>query len=241
MAFFRQLLDAPGGAFSYLLGCGESRTALMLDPALEQATLVLGMLEELGLDLLWVVETHLHADHVTAADALRAATGARVAVGRLTGIDGADRLLDDGDVIACGGVSLRALATPGHTPGCLSYLWQDRVFTGDCLLIGACGVTNESGGDAATLYDSVTRRLFALPGETLVYPGRCLAGRRVSCIGEERETNPLFRGMSRDRFATLEAREEEPAGAARTADVLAINRRCGQPAATDASNFSTPR
>jgi glyoxylase-like metal-dependent hydrolase (beta-lactamase superfamily II) len=207
MAHFRQLLDAPSGAFSYLIGCGTSGMALVVDPVLAQMPLMLGMLDELGLKLVWVIETHLHADRVTATDALRAATGARVAVGRHAGIDGADRLLDDGDAIACGEVSLRALATPGHTRGCLSFLWQDRAFTGDSLLIGACGSTDEPGGDAATLYDSVTRRLFALPDETLIYPGRCLAGRRVSCIGEERQNNPLFHGVSRDSFVALEGRQ----------------------------------
>jgi len=207
MAFFRQLHDASSGAFSYLLGGDASRAALVIDPVREQAALMLGMLDELGLDLLWVVETHLHADRVTAADALRAATSARVAVGRHTGIAAADRLLDDGEEIACGEERLRVIATPGHTRGCLSFLWQDRVFTGDCLLIGACGSTDEPGGDAATLYDSVTRRLFALPDETLIYPGRCLAGRRVSCIGEERQNNPLFHGVSRDSFVALEGRQ----------------------------------
>lgn len=225
MNHFRQLRDETTGAFSYLIGCGRSGAALLIDPVVGQTPLYLGMIAELGLHLEWVLETHLHADHITAADSLREWTHARIAVGTRSGIHAADHLLDDGDEIECGDLRLRVLATPGHTPGCISFLWQDRLFCGDSLLIGACGRIDEPGSDGARLYDSVVRRLFMLADETLVYPGHSPERRRVSCIGEERETNPLFLDTSRDRFAMLKTDRALP-------DILPLaleaNRHCGR-------------
>jgi glyoxylase-like metal-dependent hydrolase (beta-lactamase superfamily II) len=203
MNIFRQLRDEATGAYSYLLGCGETGKALVIDPVVNQTPLYLSLLGELGLRLEWVLETHLHADHISAADSLREWTGAKIVVGAGSGIRGADHQLADGEFVTCGQLKLQALATPGHTPGCFSFYWHDRLFTGDCLLIGSCGRTDEPGSDSARLFDSVMRRLFAFPDETLVYPGHCLNGRRVSSIGEEREGNPHFHGVSRDAFATL--------------------------------------
>jgi sulfur dioxygenase len=232
MAHFRQLRDEATGAFSYLIGCRRTGAALLIDPVVSQTPLYLGILGELNLCLEWVLETHLHTDHMTAADSLREWTEAQVAVGAQAGIQGADRLLEDGGTIICGEITLTVMATPGHTPGCLSYLWGDRLFSGNSLLIGACGRTDEPGSDGTRLFDSVTRRLFALPDDTLVYPGHCLAGRRVSSIGEEREKNPLFHGTSRDSFATLKSSDQLP-------DILPIaleaNRHCGRLLKTDYS------
>ncbi|MEI6415868.1 MAG: MBL fold metallo-hydrolase, partial [Pseudomonadota bacterium] len=230
MPHFRQLRDETTGAFSYLIGCTRTGTALIIDPIVSQTPLYLGMLGELNLRLEWVLETHLHTDHITAADSLREWANARIAVGAHAGILTANRLLKDGDTISCGDIVLTVLDTPGHTPGCLSYQWGDRLFTGDSLLIQACGRIDEPGSDATQLFDSVTRRLFALPDDTLVYPGHCLAGRRVSSIGEERERNPLFHGTRRDSFSTLKANDQLP-------DILPIaleaNRNCGRLLKTD--------
>jgi sulfur dioxygenase len=225
MPHFRQLRDEATGAFSYLIGCTRTGVALIIDPVVNQTPLYLGILGELNLRLEWVLETHLHSDHITAADSLRKWTDTRIAVGAQTGIRSADRLLADGDTLACGDITLVALATPGHTPGCLSYLWGDRLFTGDSLLIGACGRTDEPGSDGTHLFDSVTRRLFALPDDTLVYPGRCLAGRRISSIAEERERNPLFHGTSRDSFATHKTNDQLPEI---LLPALEANRYCGR-------------
>lgn len=225
MHHFRQLRDEATGAFSYLIGCARTGAALLIDPVVNQTPLYLGMIAELGLDLEWVLETHLHADHITAADSLREWTHARIAVGGRSGISNADRLLDDGEEIACGDIRLRVLATPGHTPGCISFLWDDRLFSGDSLLIGACGRTDEPGSNGACLYDSVVRRLFVLADETLVYPGHCLSGRRVSSIGEERESNPLFQDASRDSFAALKTNRALPVILPLA---LEANRHCGR-------------
>lgn len=175
----------------------------MIDPVATQVPLYLGVLKELGLGLDWVLETHMHSDHVSGAEALREATGARVAASRQAGIEAVDKLLTDGDTLVLGMLTISVIATPGHTPGCLTYCHEDRLFTGDSLLIGGCGDLDEPRANGVVLYDSVTRRLLSLPDETLVYPGHCLGGRRVSCIGEERERNPYFHGISRDHFVAV--------------------------------------
>jgi len=187
----------------------------------------LGVLEELGLRLRWVLETHVHADHVTGAAGLCAATGARLALGAASGAGCADRLLDDGDSVEIGAERLRVLATPGHTDGCVSYLWRDRVFTGDALLIGSCGRTDFQEGDAGRLYDSLAGQLFTLPGETLVYPAHDYRGRRVSSIDQERATNEFFAGNEREAFVrALDALDLPPP---KRLDVaVPANRNCGR-------------
>lgn len=208
---FRQIRDPATDSFAYLLGCGETSRAALIDPIASQLPLYQGVLRELNLKLDWVLETHRHADGTSAADALRELTGARVAFGRETGLATADCFLADGDHLDIGRLTVEVIATPGHTPGCLTFRWQDRLFTGHSLLIGGCGDVEEHQGNGGILYDSVTRRLLSLPDETLVFPGQCLGGRRVSCIAEERERNPYFHGVSRDGFVSARAgRTPEP-------------------------------
>ena len=232
---FRQFCDVTTNAFSYLFGCERKGEAILLDPVVSNVSLYLGLLDELGLKLAWVLETHLHAEHITAADTLRERVGAKVAVGRKAGIDAADRLLDHGEEIVVGDLALQVLDTPGHTPGCISFRWQERVFTGDSLLIGGCGRIDEPGGNGAQLFDSVTRQLLSLPDETIVYPGHRQGGRWVSCVGEERQNNPLFHGTSRDSFVALISEMHEPLSALMSA-VRAANRRCGRMTAADLPN-----
>jgi sulfur dioxygenase len=202
---FRQLFDPASSTYTYLLGAGPGGEAAILDPVREQAQRDLQLIRELGLRLRWIVETHVHADHVTGAQALKEQTGAGTAVSRQCGATGFDRLLDDGDTVAFGDQGLRVIATPGHTPGSSCFLWDDRLFTGDTLLIGGCGRTDFQQGDPGALYESITGRLFTLPDDTLVYPGHDYKGRRVSTIAEERSTNPRFAGVSREQFIRIMA------------------------------------
>jgi glyoxylase-like metal-dependent hydrolase (beta-lactamase superfamily II) len=200
---FRQLFDSGSSTYTYLLAEAPGGAAAIIDPVREQAARDLGLVRDLGLQLRWIVETHVHADHVTGALALKKETGAQSAVSLQCGATGFDRLLLDGDEIAFGRERLLVIATPGHTPGSSCFLWHDRLFTGDTLLIGGCGRTDFQHGDANALYDSITGRLFVLPDDTLVYPGHDYRGRRVSTIAEERATNPRLAGVSREQFIRI--------------------------------------
>ncbi len=200
MPHFRQLYDARSQSYAYLLADVDRREAVIVDPAAGQATLYLALLDELHLRLTHVLLTHVHGRVAMGADELRQATHALLVASRRCGLTQLDAIAEDGGVIAFGNEVLRCRATPGHTDGCVSYLWRDRVFTGDALLIGDCGANSADGGDAGLLFDSITRKLLTLPDETLIYPAHDCAGRRVSCIGEQREINPKLAGTTRDEF-----------------------------------------
>jgi glyoxylase-like metal-dependent hydrolase (beta-lactamase superfamily II) len=159
---------------------------LIIDPVLETTRRDLQQVQDLGVKLLYVLETHLHADHVTGASELRAVTGARVAVSQLSGICEAVRALDDGKRVTLGGSQILCIATPGHTPGCLSCYTDGIVLAGDCLLVGSTGRTDLPGGEAAVLFDSIQRRLWSLPAATRVYPSHEHGGYRSSTLSESR-------------------------------------------------------
>lgn len=221
---FRQSFEPNSSTYTYLITDGDQ--ALLIDPVITEIDIYLALLAEHQLELAWTLETHVHADHITAGGELRQRIGSRSAVGALCGASAADRQLKDGDTVELGNEQLQVIATPGHTPGSLSFLWKDRVFTGDSLLINGCGRTDFQGGDAGVLYDSISQRLFTLPDETLVYPGHDYQGRRVSCIGQEKTINPRLAGKSRDAFIEIMASLDLPKP--RLIDIaVPANRRCG--------------
>jgi glyoxylase-like metal-dependent hydrolase (beta-lactamase superfamily II)/rhodanese-related sulfurtransferase len=193
---FRQLFDPQSSTFSYLLGDESSREAVLIDPVLEQVRRDFAVIEDLGLRLLWSLDTHVHADHVTGARALQKRAGSQIAISRASGAQGADRYLEPEERVTFGTRYLRALATPGHTRGCLSFVLDDlsRVFTGDSLLIRSCGRTDFQEGSAVLLYKSVHQSLFCLPDSCLVYPGHDYRGLCTSSIGEEKRFNPRLGG-----------------------------------------------
>ncbi len=198
----RQLFDLETSTYTYLVADPAAGVAALIDPVREQVDRDLLLLRELGLTLTHVLETHVHADHVTAAGALRERTGARTYASG-AGAPCVDVQLRHGDTLQVGGVTITALATPGHTDDSMSFAVPGAVFTGDALLIRGCGRTDFQNGNAAQLYDSITRVLFGLPDETLVYPGHDYRGRLVSTIGEERRHNPRLAGKSRDEFIAI--------------------------------------
>ena len=200
---FRQLFDTASSTYTYLLGDATTKEAVIVDPVREQAQRDMAILNELGLRLVCILETHVHADHVTGASALKKVTGAITAVSQHCGASGFDRLLDDGEIIRFGGESVLAISTPEHTPGSTCYLWRYRLLTGDTLLIGGCGRTDFQHGDPGALYDSITQRLFGLANDILVFPGHDYAGRHVSTLAEERETNPRLAGRTRAQFIEM--------------------------------------
>ena len=201
--FFRQLFDPASSTLTYLIADDASHEAVLIDPVVEQAERDVRLLREHGLALRYTLETHVHADHVTAAQALKQATGARTAVCRDCNAQGYDLLLEDGDVILFGNEEILTIATPGHTPGSVSYLWRDRLFTGDTLLIGGCGRTDFQNGSAEDLWNSITEKLFRFDDQILVYPGHDYRGRRVSSIGEEKRFNARLAGKTRDEFLSI--------------------------------------
>jgi sulfur dioxygenase len=201
--FFKQLFDPASFSYTYLIADDTTHEAVLIDPVLEQAERDLKLLREHGLSLRYTLETHVHADHITAALAIKQATQAQSAVARDCSAQGYDRYLDDGNVILFGHEEIFVIATPGHTPGSVSYLWRDRLFTGDTLLIGGCGRTDFQNGSAAALYRSVVEKLFKLDDQILVYPGHDYKGRRVSSIGEEKQFNARLSGNSLDVFVEI--------------------------------------
>lgn len=224
---FRQLFDPESYTLSYLLADPLSGDAIFIDTVKERVGAYVSLLQEMNLQLVSVLDTHVHAEHITGAAGMRELTGASAATGE-SDIGGADRILGDGDTVVFGSEVLRVIATPGHTPGCVSYHWRDRLFTGDTLMIGGCGRTDFQGGDPGCLYDSITQRLFTLPDETLVYPGHDYKGQRVSCIGQERDTNPRLTGLSRAEFIGLMNNLHLPPPA-HMAKTLPTNVRGGEP------------
>lgn len=199
---FRQWYDAESSTLTYLLADEQTRRAVLVDAVREQVERDLAQLRELELELAYVLDTHTHADHVTAAGILRARTGAKTVAGR-TAAPCADVHVADRTVLQVGSLELIALATPGHTDDSVSYLVGDRVFTGDALLIRAAGRTDFQSGDAGQLYDSITQKLFALPDATLVFPAHDYRGLTVSTIGEERRFNARVAGRTREDFIKI--------------------------------------
>ncbi len=225
---FRQLFDKESSTFTYLLGDEASHKAALIDPVVEHVERDLRLVEELGLELAYIFDTHVHADHVTGAGALRTRTGAKTHFSARGGPACADVLLNEGDVVQLGALALRALATPGHTDSCLSYVMGDRVFTGDALLVRGCGRTDFQQGDSALLWRSVHDKLFALPDATYVYPAHDYRGHSCSTVGEEKKWNPRLGGSSTvESFVALMGSLHLPPPA-KIAEAVPANLACGK-------------
>jgi sulfur dioxygenase len=190
---FRQFFELESSTYTYLLADSSSREAIIIDPVKETLQRDLQFISEMQLKLKYILETHVHADHITSAGPMRKATGAQIAMGKTTGVETADLLLDEKETIQFGQQSLQVLLTPGHTNGCTSFVMSDRVFSGDTLLIRGCGRTDFQGGSSETLFQSVREKILTLPDETLVYPGHDYKGRTCSSIAEEKQHNPRLK------------------------------------------------
>jgi glyoxylase-like metal-dependent hydrolase (beta-lactamase superfamily II) len=222
---FRQLFDAESSTYTYLVADEATRQAALIDPVLEQVERDLQLVRELDLTLTHVLDTHVHADHVTASGVLRERTGCTV-VGAVGGASCANVHAKHGDTVRVGELVVRVLATPGHTDDSVSYLLGDRAFTGDALLVRGNGRTDFQNGNAGQLFDSITQVLFTLPDATLVYPAHDYQGRTMTSIAEEKRHNPRLAGRSRDAF--IQVMENLHLPLPRKIDVaVPANRACG--------------
>lgn len=200
---FRQLFDCTSSSYSYLLASRRGREALIIDPVLEKVDRYIQLLRELDLKLVKAIDTHLHADHITGLGALRDRTHCVTVMGEQSVVDVVSMRVSDGDCIDIEGLDLDVLYTPGHTDDSYSFVMQDRVFTGDTLLIRGTGRTDFQNGDARAQYESIFGRLLKLPDETLVYPAHDYKGDTVSTIGEEKAFNPRLQIKSVDAYVEL--------------------------------------
>ncbi len=186
---FQQLFENESSTFTYLLADLNTGEAIIIDPVLETFNRDLQLIRELELKLLYVFETHVHADHITSAGKIAEATGAKICISADSQAQGADIFLQDASEIRFGLHTVKAIATPGHTNGCMCFLVGDRVFTGDALMIRGNGRTDFQQGSAENLFKNITRKIFTLPDETLVYPAHDYKGFTSSTIGIEKRFN----------------------------------------------------
>lgn len=223
---FRQLIDTISSTYTYLLAERHGGEALIIDPVLERVDQYLSLVEELDLQLVMAVDTHIHADHVTGIGRLRETAHCATAMGDQSAAECVSLRIKDGDVLKVDGLTLRSLYTPGHTDDSYSFLLGDRVFTGDTLLIRGTGRTDFQNGDPGAQYDSLFHKLLTLPDATLVYPAHDYDGRTSSTIGEEKRFNPRLQVQSRQEYiAQMNALSLDPP---RLIDVaVPANRRCG--------------
>ena len=200
---FRQLFDQDSSTYTYLLARDYGSEAILIDPVLSKVDHYMRLLGEMQLKLAKVVDTHVHADHITAASELRDRTRCITVMGEQSSVDAVSQRISDGETIAIDGISLIAIYTPGHTDDSYCFLMSDRVFTGDTLLIRGTGRTDFQGGSASDEYDSIHEKLLTLPDDTQVYPGHDYKGDTVSTIGEERQHNPRLQVEGKAAFIAL--------------------------------------
>lgn len=236
MLELRQLFDNKSSTYTYLVWDSITRDAALIDPVLNLAGRDLNLISELELKLKYVLETHIHADHITGSGRLRDITSAQVIVHFNSHSKCADWLVHEGDQIDLGNHAINVIHTPGHTSTDVCYQIEGAIFTGDALHIRGCGRTDFQSGDAGQLYDSITQKLFTLPDETIVYPGHDYKGLSSSSIGEEKAYN-LRLGGNRNRNAfifIMESLNLEPPENMKQA--VPENLRCGLKTALNLAN-----
>jgi glyoxylase-like metal-dependent hydrolase (beta-lactamase superfamily II)/rhodanese-related sulfurtransferase len=200
---FRQLFEPVSCTYSYLIASRRGGETLIIDPVLEKVDRYLQLMRELDLRLVKAVDTHLHADHVTGLGALRDRTHCITVMGEQSSVDVVSMRISDGDKLQIEGLSLDVIYTPGHTDDSYSFMMQDRVFTGDTLMIRGTGRTDFQNGDPRAQYESLFGRLLRLPDETLVFPAHDYKGDTVSTIGEEKAYNPRLQVKSAEEYVAL--------------------------------------
>lgn len=232
MFIFRQLFDPQSSTYSYLLGDSARREAILIDPVFEHAARDSALINELGLQLVVTLDTHVHADHVTGAWLLKQRLDSKIAISAASGAEGADILLADGDKVRFGYRHVKARNTPGHTDGCMTFVLdnEEMAFTGDALLIRGCGRTDFQQGSSHRLFDSIKTRIFTLPDTCLLWPAHDYHGLTVTSVGEEKRYNPRLGGdVSEEDFRGYMDNLGLPHP--RQIDIaVPANQHCGRPA-----------
>lgn len=227
-ALFYQLFEHESSTYTYLIADVKTREAALIDAVLETVDRDLKLVSELGLKLKYVLETHIHADHITGAAEIRKRTGATTAVSVGAAVECADLTLKNGQELFLGAQKILALSTPGHTDSCMSYLWEGRIFTGDTLLIRGCGRTDFQQGSSEKLFASVKEILFKLPPETQVYPAHDYKGQTSSTIQMEMKHNPrLADHVPREVFLKIMA-DLKLADPKKILEAVPANMACGK-------------
>ncbi len=225
----RQFFDYDTWTYTYLLWDPTTLEAAIIDPVIEQVRRDTTIMAELGLTLRYILDTHVHADHITGSGSLQLQfPEAQIGLSGHAEVIGADLQLQQGDTLSLGDEIITVLETPGHTYGCLSFSMDGAVFTGDALLIRGNGRTDFQQGSSEHLYSSVTNQLFSLPADTVVYPGHDYKGQTQSTIGEELKYNPRLAKKTQEEFVTIMSDLHLPTP--KKLDIaLPANLRCGKP------------
>ena len=200
---FKQLFDIKSSTYTYLISSGKGREALIIDPVLENVTKYISILKELDLKLVKVIDTHIHADHVTGASKLKDVTKCSTIMGAHTPAESVEIKVKDEEYINLDNLKFRAIYTPGHTSDSYSFLLNNHLFSGDTLLINGTGRTDFQNGNAKDAYNSIFNKLLKLPEETLLYPAHDYKGEKVSTIGKEKKQNPRLQVNSVDEYVEI--------------------------------------
>jgi len=204
--FVRQLFDRETSTYTYIIADEATSEAAIIDPVKEQLERDVLLIKQLGFNLKYVLETHVHADHITSSGKLREEFSAEVVLHENSGSECADLLIKDNDILKLGSVEIKALHTPGHTNADLSFVVEDYVFTGDALLVRDCGRTDFQSGSSVTLYNSINEKIFSLDEKTTIYPGHDYYGFTASTVKEEKQfNNRLGNGKTEDEFVEIMA------------------------------------
>lgn len=226
---FHQLFESESSTYTYIIADKKTKEAAIIDPVLETVDRDLKLIEELGLRLMYVLDTHIHADHITGAGEIRKRTQAKTAVSQEADVQCVDIPLEDGQELLLGDKKIKIIATPGHTNTCLTYSFEGMIFTGDALLIRGCGRTDFQQGSSERLYDSVHEKLFKLSSDTIIYPGHDYRGQTSSTIGLEKQFNPrLGETKTKDDFKKIMS-ELKLANPKKIHEAVPANLACGKP------------